>query len=174
MHIVPLPVRRRRLSRRGFLGVAVRSGALAAAAGTAAGCGLVRHGPAYPPAAPDPLEQLVAAKRDVIGRYVATLARHPDLGGRLGPLRDAHQAHLRALLAVIDPRRRATPESVGGATPSSRSVPAGEQEAMAALRAAETAAAARSRAACLAAEGTRAALLGSVHACERSHLVVLA
>lgn len=168
----------RPVSRRGAL-----TGIAAAVLGLGtAGCGVLTGGSAQQSTPPDPLEPLIRAKASLLGSYDAVLARHPGLAAELRPLRADHAAHLAALVSQLDVRRRVVlfPEHREQGTdrtstpaPSSRTVPASPGQARAQLRAGERAAAARSRAACLAATGDRAALLGSIAACERSHGVVL-
>lgn len=178
MTVHPSAAATRPVSRRGVLG-----GLGATVLGlAAAGCGTVGGDPAGRPVRPDPLEPLIREKVALLTTYDAVLGRHPDLAAELRPLRADHAAHLDALVGRIDVRRRVVlfPGHRGqGARPSSAvaspspTVPASAGQARAALRAAERRAATRSRAACLSATGERAALLGSIAACERSHGVVL-
>lgn len=162
-----------RPSRRHVLGVAALG--LVGGATAATGC---RGGGAPRQAPPaDALEPLIADALRLAATHVATLSRHPSLAGRLTPLLTAHQAHAEAMLARVDPRRRSEITGDGGTAPVSPSVspPAGATipAALADLRSAERAGAVRARAACLAADGDRAALLGSVAAARASHEVAL-
>lgn len=179
---------RRRAVLRGGIGVA----AVVAAPGALAGCGLLTPEP--PP--PDPLEPLIVAKAAVLARYDATIARHPDLAEPLKPLKDAHGAHLKELLALLDPERRKVvrPKVKASASPSAGAkgaepgesgepsaapdgasdVPASPDEAFTALAALEKEATARSAKACLDGAAARAALLGSISAAEATHVSVLA
>lgn len=154
----------------------------AGVAGSLTGCGLIDPGPAVPAVAADPLETLTVEKQALVDLYDATIAAHRGLAGRLTPLREAHREHRDALLELLDARRRAalaraTPP-VPGASGSPSSPPAGADPAaaLAALRTAESAAEAKTRAACLAATGAaeRITVLGSICAAEASHAVALA
>lgn len=174
---------RRRAVLRGGIAVA----AAVTAPTTLAGCGLFADDP--PP--PDPLEPLMVAKASIVADYVATMTRHPDLTKALTPLREAHEAHLDKLLALLAPERRkaikpkvkpskaakgsASPPSSGSsAEPTDPStIPENPDEAMTSLAQAEKAASARSAKACLDGASTRAALLGSIAAAEATHVVVL-
>jgi len=153
-----------RLSRRGLLRAA---GALVATGGTLAGCGYLSSGPHWRPGA-DPLAGLRDATAALADRYEATVARHASLAGRLGPVRDAHRAHLDALNRQLVSTAAPAPPS----TPAPP-VPDDPAAAVSALLAAENAARADAAAACLAAPGWRAALLGSITAARASHVEVL-
>ena len=117
------------------------------------------------PAPPDPLLPLLAAERELLHRYDHVLGRFPQLA-ELAYVRADHDVHITALRAIV---RGAEPSP----TPAPTFAPATAAAAVAALRVAETAAAARYGSACVAAPASRAALLGSIAACESSHLVLL-
>lgn len=155
---------RQRLTRRGVL----RGSALGAAAlATGTGCDIAGPGAQWRPGV-DPLGELRAATAGLAESYDATIARHPDLGSRLGPLRDAHRAHLEALdRQLVDPPAPATNQA------TSAGVPDDPATAVSALLAAEKKAASAAATACLAAPGYRAALLGSIAAARASHVEVL-
>ncbi len=155
---------RRRLIRTGlpFLGGA----ALAALTGCDP---LGRHlapRPSPSPSGSDALLPVLSAEHALVKLYDDILARYPALAGRAGALRADHLAHLRSLGAIV---RGADPGPPAGPA----FVPVSTAAALAALRAAEHAAATRTGLACLAAPRSRAALLGSVAACESAHLVLL-
>jgi hypothetical protein len=124
---------------------------------------------------PDPLSPFYHDTSALLGRYEATVAAQPGLAERLGPIRDAHRAHLQALAREIGPGL--DPPSAGG--PSSTAAPAAAGEAsagpasLAALATAERDASAAARAACLRAPSYRAVLLGSIAAARASHVAVL-
>lgn len=146
----------------------------AGAAGVAAVAGCTRSDRARPggnrsPGPFDPLLNLASAEELLLGRYTAVLARHPALVGRLGPLRADHAAHLSALCRAAG----AGPTSPAAASTPGQPVAADVAAAVAGLAAAERTAAAAFGAACLTAPAARAMLLGSIAACETSHLVVL-
>jgi len=161
-----------RLSRRGLLRRAAGLGGAAiaalAAGATPTGCGYLGSGPQWRPGG-DPLVGLRAATATLAGRYEATIARHPALAERLGPLLDAHRAHLDAL-----DRQLVSPPAPDGVTVQASPVPDDPAAALSGLVAAEKAAMSEASAACLAAPGWRAALLGSIAAARASHVEVLA
>src|SRR6266498_1676956 len=144
-----------RLSRRGLLRRAAGLGGAAiaalAAGATPTGCGYLGSGPQWRPGA-DPLVGLRAA--------TATLADE-----RIGPLLDAHRAHLDAL-----DRQMVSPPAPDGVTVQASPVPDDPAAALSGLVAAEKAAMSEASAACLAAPGWRAALLGSIAAARASHV----
>lgn len=127
---------------------------------------------------PDPQLADLSDEQNLLDSYDATIAAHPDLAARLRPLRAHHAQHVAALHGAIG-------AATGGAVPSPAAsapvtlptagarVPATSAAALAALRDAEhTASAARTRS-CLTAQTDRAALLGSIAACEASHAELL-
>ncbi|MCW2643721.1 MAG: hypothetical protein JWP76_6027 [Dactylosporangium sp.] len=124
---------------------------------------------------PDPLNPFYHDTAALLGRYEATIAAQPGLTARLGPLRDAHRAHLQALAREIGPGLSGP--STGD--PSSTTVPTGsggasnEPATLATLLAAEKNSSEAARAACLRAPSYRAALLGSIAAARASHVAVL-
>jgi hypothetical protein len=140
------------------------------ASGGLAGCSWFAPDPVDPPP-PDPLEPLLAVTRQLVGRYEATVARHPDLTDLLSPVLAAHVAHADVLRKMIDRSETAPPtgEWVSPPTP----VPPREDEAVGSLREAEREAYDLAAAACLAAAPDRAAPLGSICAACGSHLEVL-
>ncbi len=154
------------LTRRNLL-----TGAARAAFGGLAlsGCGVFgRPAPPSPrpsPSRTDALLPVLAAERALLGQYDAVLARHPQLVPRLAAVRADHAAHLHALAAAASVRA----DSGGGHGVAL----AGPDAALATLRAAERAASLRAGAACLVAPAPRAALLGSIAACESAHAVLL-
>lgn len=114
---------------------------------------------------PDPLLPLLAAERGLLSSYDAVLARYPQLLPRLAAVRADHAAHLDALRTLTGQHHQLPlPATTAPATASA---------AVAALRLAEEAAAARTGAACLAAPSSQAALLGSIAACESAHRLLL-
>jgi hypothetical protein len=138
------------------------------------------------PPPPDPLTEDLAAERQLLGSYQATIARHPSLAKRLTPLRSDHGAHVAALereLGLAPSTPTAAPSataSTGSPTPSPSpdesavaAVPGTPAAALNALRAAERAAARARSAACLTAPAARATLLASIAACEASHEAML-
>lgn len=118
------------------------------------------------PVPPDPLNPFYRDTAALLARYEAAIAADPALAGRLGPIRDAHRAHLQALAREIGPGLVAQP-SASSATGTSP--PATLPDLLAAEKQAATAA----RSACLAAPSYRAALLGSIAAARASHVTVL-
>jgi hypothetical protein len=130
---------------------------------------------------PDPLSPFYHDTSALLGRYEATIAAQPGLAERLGPIRDAHRAHLQALAREIgpglDPPSAGRPPSADGPSSTAAPVAAGEASAgpasLAALATAERDASAAARAACLRAPSYRAVLLGSIAAARASHVAVL-
>ena len=146
-----------------------------------AGCTVFDDEPAPPlasappsPPPPDLLLPLLAIEGALLAQYDATLARYPQLVSRAGPIRADHAAHLGALRAIVG--TPATSESAPArpaASPPRIVIPATSAAALAVLRSAEAAAGRRLASACLSAPPARAALLGSIAACESAHLVLL-
>jgi hypothetical protein len=161
-------------SRRAVLGML----GLAAGIGPVAACSWREPDPPPPPPL-DPLEPLLASARELAGQYERAITDHPDLAGRLGPLREAHLAHEEALRAVIGRPElaSASPGTASWVTPPAdhSTIPPARspKEAVAALRNAERDGREQAAQACLAAEPDRAALLGSITAARRTHVAVL-
>ena len=148
---------------------------LATAAAGTSGCDL--FGEPDPPPEPDPLEPLRAQTQALADQYSAAITAAPDLAERLTPLRDAHLSHVTELTKIIGtppPSAPASPAagSSGAGSPGQGS-PADPAAIIAALRTAEEAGQRDAVAACLAAPGPRAALVGSIAACRSTHLEVL-
>ncbi|MEP6695938.1 MAG: hypothetical protein ABJA34_03565 [Pseudonocardiales bacterium] len=158
-----MPLTRRRLLIRSLRAV---GGGLALAGLTACDPpGRSRPAPRpHRPPAPDPLLGLVAAEEALLGQYDAILAAFP-LVRAAAAIRADHAAHVAAL--------RALSHAPAASPPAAVRAPGTVAGAVAALRAAEVSAAARTTAACLAAPAGRATLLGSIAACESAHLVLL-
>lgn len=137
-----------------------------------AGCDL--FGDPEPPPGPDPLEPLRAQAQALADQYTAAIAAAGDLAGRLGPLRDAHLTHVAELNKIISsPPPSASPSAPAAPPADPATPPADPATLLVALRAAEEAGQRDAVAACLAAPGTRAALVGSIAACRASHQEVL-
>lgn len=160
------------LTRRRLLAGSLRAGVGGLVVAGAAACDPLGRSHPTPrpdrPTAPDPLLELLAAERALLSQYDAVLARFPSVAS-VTAVRADHAAHVDALRAVV--RAPATSASASPTPPVA--APATLPAAMAALRAAEVSAAARTTAACIAAPASRAALLGSIAACESAHLVIL-
>jgi hypothetical protein len=157
-----------RLTRRGALRAAVAAGAVLLTGAGATGCDLLHLDPASP-AGPDELAELRAATAALADWYDATIRRHPALSSKLGPLRDAHRAHLDALERQLVGTR--TPAA--GPSNTEAAVPGDPVAAVSALLAAEKAGVSAAGAACLSAPAWQAALLGSIAAARASHVEVL-
>lgn len=128
-------------------------------------------------AKPDPQLADLADEHHLLDVYDATIAAHPDLAARLAPLRSHHADHVAALGRVVGSAAGGVPSPAASAPVTlptlDPSVPVDATDALAALREAErTATAARTRS-CVSARPDRAALLGSLAACEASHEVLL-
>lgn len=120
---------------------------------------------------PDPVRPLLAGTLALLALYDATAASHPELAGRLTPLRADHEAHARALKAALAPGApTASPSPPPTPGPS---VPASSAAALAALVAAEQQAQRTIATACLAAPASTATLLGAIAACRATHQAVL-
>jgi hypothetical protein len=148
----------------------VLAAAATGAAVTVTGCAWFEPEPPPPP--PDPLEPLLAGTRDLAGRYDRTLLVHPDLAGRLEPLRATHLAHVAAVLEAIGRPGPATP-APAGSPPDPGGIPADDGEAVEQLREHERDASEQARQACLPAPPDRVALLGSICAARASHVEAL-
>lgn len=151
-------------TRRAFLGALAALAVGSAAGSTLAGCDLV-GGRAEPPP-PHPLTGFVSATLALAALYDATIAAHPDLTAALTPVRDAHRAHVSALVDAIG-----TPVSTSA--PVAPTVAAAPAAAVAGLAAAERKGRDDAVAACLATVARLAPLLGSIAAARASHLEVL-
>ncbi|MBW8483664.1 hypothetical protein [Actinomadura parmotrematis] len=117
----------------------------------------------------------MAAEQDLIALYEAARGAHAALAGVLDPILAHHREHLDVL------RRHYLPGSgdragEGGATPSphTTTVPSSRSKALAALRAAESRAAAARVADVTEASAGLAQLLASIGACEAGHAAFLA
>lgn len=156
------------MDRRTLLSVLAATGVTVAAGGCVAGG--TRHAASPTPSGPDPQSRDLADERDLLAAYDATIAAHPDLADRLGPMREDHARHVEALAGLLS---ASTSPSASATSVPPPEVPAERAGALAALRSAEQNAAAARTDSCVAASGDRAALLGSVAACESSHAAVL-
>jgi len=167
----------------------------AAGVGATASCSLLRTGSAEPterPKAaatspspsegPDPLVALLRGEEILLAAYDATLARHGGLREMLAPLRADHAQHVSALRELLVDAAPATPSASAGATGTAGAAGAAgvaggvagdPAAAVAALRDAERAQAAAAGTQCVRAPAGRAPLLGSVAACESSHVALL-
>jgi hypothetical protein len=152
-----------RYSRRAVLRAATAVAGVVAT-GPLAGCGLFEDEPEHP----DALDPLLAATVGLVARYDAAIAGQPSLAERLTPLRNAHQAHAKALAQLIGrPASRLSPS----AAPASSAADAADT--LVELRAAEKTGQDEAAAACLAAPAGRTALLGSITAARATHQEVL-
>jgi hypothetical protein len=117
----------------------------------------------------DPLTPFYLATLALAAGYDGVIAALPELGDRLTPLRDDHRAHAAALakeLAIASPDPSPPAASIAA-------TPGDPDAALAELASAEKAALKEASAACLAAPGWRATLLGSIAACRAAHLEAL-
>jgi hypothetical protein len=156
------------MSGRGPTRRAALAGAFGLAAAAGAGCRPFGGDPEPPK--PDEIirQRVLAAKRDLLARYAATLAAHPQLSARLNPLVADHRAHVQALNGSASPT--ATPGSTATAPPP---VPAGRGAALAALATAERAAAGARVTDVLDASPRLARVLASIGGCEAAHAELL-
>lgn len=161
-------------------------GGLAAAAGLS-GCG--GKSTSLPPEpvpepTPDPdtelLAEVLAAKRALLARYVATADRFPALSTGLAAARGDHEGHVRALAAnpLAPPGAAgavpASPSPGASPSPTGPAVPGDRAAAVRALAAAERDAAEERLTQCLAArDAGLARLLASLGACEAAHALVI-
>jgi hypothetical protein len=154
-------------SRRGFLrGVAGVLGTAAAGA-VLAGCDIFGGSPSTADSdQPSPLLDFMGATSALADRYDATIDAVPTLAGTLGPVRDAHRAHVKALATALG---TSAPQS---APPATRP-PTDGPSAMAALASAEKSARDDAIAACLATTPRFAPLVGSIAAARATHLEVV-
>ncbi|MEO6712624.1 MAG: hypothetical protein ABIM89_04250 [Mycobacteriales bacterium] len=142
------------------------------------GCTLLDGGTATPratpaPPPPDPLLPALVAENTMLVLYDNVLARYPQLAARLAPIRADHAAHLDALRAVVRGAPAGRPSPSASAAPTPAAVPSTAAAAIVTLRAAELAASRLLSLACVTAPVDRAALLGSIAACESAHLVLV-
>jgi len=134
--------------------------------------------PTVPPA-PDPLLAELADEERLLALYDAVVARHPALRPRLAAPRADHAQHVDALRRLLDASGTTAPPSSDAQSPVPTGtagpprVAATPPAALAALRAAERAAAGSRGAAALAAPSDRAGTLASISAAEATHVVVL-
>ncbi|MFI5064018.1 MAG: ferritin-like domain-containing protein [Streptosporangiales bacterium] len=125
------------------------------------------------------LREAISAEKVMIARYRSAVAASPALAGTLTPLLGQHQAHLAALRArlIVPAGAPATPvpatAEASGPQPSGAGAPAAPATALAALAAAEDAAATMLTGLLPAVSPSLAQLLASVAASEASHAVVL-
>jgi len=127
---------------------------------------------------PDPLLAVLAVEEALLEAYDTTLRHFPALRAVLASLRADHAAHAAALRTELVGTPSPLPSRPGSsADPASPEVqvsaPATRTAARAALADRERAAATGTGAACLVAPAARSVLLGSIAACETSHLIVL-
>jgi len=127
--------------------------------------------PAKPEArpTPDPLAPFYRDTAALLAGYDAVIAAQPALAQRLGPMRDAHRAHVEALARELGP---AVPPTTGASAPP-RTAGASAPDAFDTLHRAEQEGATAATQACLAAPTYRAALLGSIAACRAGHVRML-
>lgn len=124
------------------------------------------------------------AEEALLALHAATVARHPDLGAELAPATGHHRRHLDALTpatgrratAATDPGRTApTPTPATTTTTPAPAVPDDPGAALAAVRDAESDAAAERLLDCVAStDAGLAAVLASVGAAEAAHAALLA
>jgi hypothetical protein len=145
------------------LGVLV-SGTLGLLAGCRQASSRAAPAPSAGAAGPDPLVPDLADEQRLLNVYDGALHDHPELAGRLRPLRSNHAAHVAALQQAMG--LPAAPENPAAAA----SLPAASPAAtLAALRSLEHAAVLARTASAIRASGGRAALLASLAACSASH-----
>ncbi|MEV6690706.1 hypothetical protein AB0M35_04425 [Micromonospora sp. NPDC051196] len=150
----------------------LRVGALLALGGAAAplsGCGFLDRDE---PPRPDPLAPLIDESLRLAAGLRAAGDAHPDLAARLVPLAETHEAHATELARVTGTTLPSAPPP-GSAGPPSPEPPTDRTATLAALRKAERAGRDSATAACAAAPGERAALLGSIAAARATHLEAL-
>jgi hypothetical protein len=156
----------------------------AALGGAVAAVALGGCEPAKPEArpTPDPLAPFYRDTAALMATYDAVIAAQPALAQRLGPMRDAHRAHLAALARELGPAvpttagASAPPAGAGASAPpagAGASAPPAGADAFDTLHRAEQEGAAAATQACLAAPTYRAALLGSIAACRAGHVRML-
>ncbi|GAA2544386.1 hypothetical protein GCM10010435_11130 [Winogradskya consettensis] len=141
-------------------------GAVAGSAGLAAltGCGLFGSDP-EPAPPPDALQPVLDEALTLAAAYERAVVASPDLAARLSPMALDHRAHATELAKLIG----ATLPSGGASGPPTES----GTDALAELRKAEQSALKTATAACKAAPGERAALVGSIAAARAAHAEAL-
>ncbi|MFF4576814.1 hypothetical protein [Streptomyces sp. NPDC001389] len=166
------------------------AGAAAAAAGSALATGCSGGGAPSGADSASSLERrmregAVRDTRRLLERYDATAAVHPDLAGRLAPLREAVAAHTGALApsapeSAPTPTRTPSPSTSPSAPPATGApaagkaeVPAKPAEALSALADAERSLSEARTIALAGAPGELARLLASVAACGAVHAYLL-
>jgi hypothetical protein len=122
-------------------------------------------------APPDPLLAQLRTELALVAAYDAAIRTHPDLASGLSGIRGNHAAHVDALRSLIGPSAdRALPSAGPTASePSTTESGASLGHVRSTLSSLEQAAAADYAAAAITAAPDRAALLGSIAACERTH-----
>jgi hypothetical protein len=106
--------------------------------------------------------------------YDRALAAHPELAGRLAPVRANHLEHATALARLTGaPAPGASATGTPSAGPAPTASPTDAIGTLAALRAAEQTGQRAATQACLAAPAARAALVGSIAAARAAHQEVL-
>ena len=155
------------LPRRQALGVLVSG-----VSGLFVGCRRANPGAAPAPlagaAGMDPLVPDLADEQRLLNVYDSALHDHPELAGRLRPLRSNHAAHVAALRQAMG-----LPAASQSTAASPSPPPASPAATLATLRSLEHAAVLARAAAAVRASGGRAALLASLAACSASHEVML-
>ncbi|WP_344948479.1 hypothetical protein [Actinomadura miaoliensis] len=138
------------------------------------GCG---REPAAPPALDPELTILVgaiAAEQDLIALYEAARGAHADLAARIDPALAHHREHLAVLRRHYVPGSGRLASSAPAPSPVVQRVPGDPSGALAALRQAESRAAAARAAEVGRAGPGLAQLLASIGACEAGHAAALA
>ena len=117
----------------------------------------------------------VTAEQDLIDTYNKALAQYSSLAASLRPLLAEHHDHLERLRAQISfpPGYVATPRPSAGAASGAGAVPASRNAAVAALRSAESSAAAAQLSRLTAVGPSSAQLLASIAAAEITHVDAL-
>ncbi|MFC4030572.1 hypothetical protein ACFO3J_03700 [Streptomyces polygonati] len=157
-----------RVSRRGVVAVA----AVGVVGGCSGGEGAAR--PAAEAPAPGVVEKARAARDSagLLARYDGALAAHPELAGRLAPLRAEVARHVRAFGGRAAPPATGTPGTPG--TPAASPPPRiGAAATLTALATAERELADRRAKTLLTVPGELARLLASVAAAGAGHVVLL-
>jgi len=129
-------------------------------------------------AEPDPLVPHLTDEQRLLSVYDGALHDHPELAGRLRPLRSNHAAHVAALRQAMGLPPGAGTTGPSGPAPPGATAPTSLPQAspaatLAALRSLEHAAVLARTASAVRTSGGRAALLASLAACSASHEVML-